>query len=310
MVKITAEVTEPLNHRPAEGMLKISVDLSPMAAPNMSDTRSTLDENVELVRLLERSIRESKCVDMEGLCLEAGHKCWRLRADVIALNSEGNLIEACSIGLIAALAHFRRPDVSLTNEKLIIHSVDEKIPIPLTMLHFPFCVQICLFSAKEKFIIDPLDAEEEASDGYVAIAGNSYREITTVHVSSKALLNQDKIMKCCQTAVERIKCLTTLLKSKLHEDKLARESKQEMSFASQLRKGSLALSARYVYQQETKDIDLIDYDVETDMVTEEVQETKAYRFSSNVSGIGEGGRRKWDIEEDDDCQILDPKPLI
>lgn len=107
MSKVTCEITEPMASRPSEGVLKISVDLSPMAGPNSEGGKSNLDESVEMVRLLERSVRESRCIDMESLCLIAGDKCWRIRVDLVALNNEGNLIEAGSIAMTAALAHFR-----------------------------------------------------------------------------------------------------------------------------------------------------------------------------------------------------------
>lgn len=107
MGKVTAEIVEPLGSRPSEGALKISVDLSPMASPYHSGRGSSLDESVEIVRLLERSVRDSKCIDMEGLCLISGEKCWQIRVDLIAFNNEGNLVEAFSIAMIASLAHFK-----------------------------------------------------------------------------------------------------------------------------------------------------------------------------------------------------------
>lgn len=107
MAKTSGEIVEPLASRPSEGTLKIAVDLSPMASPHLSSGGSSLDESVEIVRLLERSVRDSKCVDMEGLCLISGEKCWQIRVDLIAYNNEGNLVEAFSIAMISSLAHFK-----------------------------------------------------------------------------------------------------------------------------------------------------------------------------------------------------------
>lgn len=173
MITVTSELTEPAESRPSEGALKINVDLSPMSAPDLSDAPATNYENVEIARMLERAVRESKCVDMESLCIESGIKCWQVNADLVVLNSEGNLIEACSYALTAGLAHFKRPDVTLSEQKELIivslmsalyiifkqqlinrdllfiqHSFDAKHPIPLTLLHYPFCVKFCFFGDK------------------------------------------------------------------------------------------------------------------------------------------------------------------
>ena len=82
------QVVVPLPERATEGMLKFTVELSPMASPAFAtrcssatcysgciDPRGrTSDLNVELVRILERSIRISRAVDCESLCIVAGEK--------------------------------------------------------------------------------------------------------------------------------------------------------------------------------------------------------------------------------------------
>ena len=66
-----------------------------------------------MTRLLERCIKESKAVDTESLCIVAEEKVWGIRLDIRILNHEGNVADCASIAGLAALAHFRRPDVSL-----------------------------------------------------------------------------------------------------------------------------------------------------------------------------------------------------
>ena len=82
-----------------------------MASPRF-DVAQTRESSVELVRLLERTIKESRAVDTESLCVVAGAKVWAIRVDVRALNDDGNLCDCCALGAMATLAHFRRPDAS------------------------------------------------------------------------------------------------------------------------------------------------------------------------------------------------------
>ena len=50
---------------------------------------------------------------MESLCVVSEEKVWCIRLDLKVLNHDGNAADACSVAGLAALCHFRRPDVSL-----------------------------------------------------------------------------------------------------------------------------------------------------------------------------------------------------
>lgn len=56
------------------------------------------------------------------------------------LDHGGNLIDACSLAAIASLLHFRRADVSVSGEKVTVHTVAERAPVPLSVHHIPVCV--------------------------------------------------------------------------------------------------------------------------------------------------------------------------
>ena len=57
---------------------------------------------------------------MESLCITSGMKVWAIRVDIHILNHNGNLIDCASVAAIAALAHFRRPDVTVSGEDVTI----------------------------------------------------------------------------------------------------------------------------------------------------------------------------------------------
>lgn len=79
-------------------------------------------------RLLEHCLLESNCIDVESLCITSGLRAWMIRVDVHVLNYAGNVTDAASIAAIAALIHFRRPDVSVCGEDFVIHSLTERYP--------------------------------------------------------------------------------------------------------------------------------------------------------------------------------------
>ena len=81
LAQATCDLVKP------DGILSFNVDLSPMASPRF-DVAQTRESSVELVRLLERTIKESRAVDTESLCVVAGAKVWAIRVDVRALNDD------------------------------------------------------------------------------------------------------------------------------------------------------------------------------------------------------------------------------
>lgn len=73
LAKATCDVQLPKATRPNEGLLHINVELSPMAAAHF-ETGPLSDLGVHLNRLLEKFFKESRCVDLESLCIVAEDK--------------------------------------------------------------------------------------------------------------------------------------------------------------------------------------------------------------------------------------------
>ena len=48
---------------------------------------------------------------------------WEVRVDIKVLNHSGNILDASSLAAITALAHFKRPDVSVDDGKITIVSI-------------------------------------------------------------------------------------------------------------------------------------------------------------------------------------------
>lgn len=163
LARITCEVVEPKATRPNEGMLFLNVELGPMAAPHFDGGRQS-DECVQLNRILERALKDSNCVDLESLCLVSEEKVWKLRVDVTVLNHEGNAIDCCSIAALTALAHFKRPDITVDGEDVIVHTIEEKDPLKVTLFHYPLCVSYAIFNQGKIAIADPTYLEERVAE--------------------------------------------------------------------------------------------------------------------------------------------------
>ncbi|HLC00008.1 MAG TPA: RNA-binding protein, partial [Candidatus Bathyarchaeia archaeon] len=89
LVGVKIETGEPFPDTPNDGVLTVNAELVPLASPNFEP--GPPDENsIELARIVDRGIRESKAVDTEKLCIEPGKKVFVVFVDVYILNHDGN----------------------------------------------------------------------------------------------------------------------------------------------------------------------------------------------------------------------------
>ena len=52
---------------------------------------------IELARVVDRGIRESKAIDLKKLCIDPGKKVFMVFVDVYVLDHDGNLIDAAAM---------------------------------------------------------------------------------------------------------------------------------------------------------------------------------------------------------------------
>lgn len=90
--QVSCELSTPKPSRPNEGTIFINVEMGPMAAPHFEIGFPLSDLCIQVNRVLERTLRESRCVDLESLCIIAEEKVWNLRVDISVLNHEGNVM--------------------------------------------------------------------------------------------------------------------------------------------------------------------------------------------------------------------------
>ncbi|KAJ9082366.1 3'-5'-exoribonuclease [Entomophthora muscae] len=213
--KITCQVVRPNEKRQAEGVLNIISELSPIASTQFEAGRSS-EEEVVLSRMLEKTLRRSKTVDLEGLCIVAGEKVWQIRLNLHFLDHGGNLIDAGSIAALAGLMHFRRPDVTVLGEEVTIHSAQEKAMIPLTLHHLPVSITFAFFNQGAFFVVDPSIEEEKVKDGQLTVSMNLSQEICAYAKPGGTPLEVDQLLQCTQLAMSLSRSIVNQLKTELN----------------------------------------------------------------------------------------------
>lgn len=152
--KITAEIVQPYEERPFEGLFNINTEISPMCSPifaNLDDQNGSpigMDE-LTISRIIEKAIRRANALDLESLCIHAGSKCWSIRADVHFINYDGNLIDTACIAVLTSLMHFKKQDLEVVNGKVILYDEMQRELVGLSILHMPLCVTFSFYSCMD-----------------------------------------------------------------------------------------------------------------------------------------------------------------
>ncbi|TMW58114.1 hypothetical protein Poli38472_011702 [Pythium oligandrum] len=234
IANVHGEIVPPFPDRPTEGFLHFSVELSPMASQNFEVGRPS-PLAVELARIVDRGIRECRALDTEALAIVAGEKVWSITCNIHVVDHGGNLIDCVSLAAIAAMMHFRRPEVSVQGNATTVYRIDDHAAVPLSLHHIPISISFCFIQNKESdsaepiIFMDPTDREERITDGSMTFTFNSFRELCAVHKIGGAAISTTEVLRCANIAAARVAELTDFLKEEADKaDKEAIERRRTM----------------------------------------------------------------------------------
>lgn len=298
--QVSCELVAPKMNRPTEGILFFNLELSSMASPAFESGRSS-ELLVKLNRLLERCLRNSKCIDTESLCVAAGEKVWQIRVDLHLVNHEGNIIDAASIAAIAALSHFRRPDVSVQGEEVTVYTPEERDPVPLSIHHMPVCVSFAFFQQGTYLLVDPNEREERVMDGLLVIAMNKHREICTIQSSGGIMLLKDQVLRCSKVAAVKVAEITELIQKALENDKKVRKEGGKYGFVESIPDQRITVLKIEKAPVNTSDVEEKAEEIISKSEPPSNAISKPVVWAEGTAQIGEGLENAWgELEESDD----------
>ncbi|EYU31392.1 hypothetical protein MIMGU_mgv1a023208mg, partial [Erythranthe guttata] len=225
---VTSQLVQPYRDRPNEGSLAIFTEFSPMADPSFETGRPG-EFAVELGRIVDRGLRESRAVDTESLCVVAGKWVWSVRIDLHILDNGGNLVDAANIAALAALLTFRRPECTLGGEdgqEVIIHSPEVREPLPLIVHHLPIAVTFAFIGSESTVVIDPSHFEEAVMGGKLTATLNTNGDVCAIQKAGGEGVIQSVIMQCLRIASVKAADITGKIKKAVELYNTARALKK------------------------------------------------------------------------------------
>ena len=145
-----------------EGAISVGAEQLPLAHPDYESGRPS-DNEVELARVVDRGLRESKAIDFKQLCIKEGEAVWVGYLDFYALNGDGNLFDSGSIAALVTFANAKMPKLDKDN-RIIQKEYSGKIKLA----RFPLLTTFAKVGGK--VLLDPTYIEEKASEARFSVA--------------------------------------------------------------------------------------------------------------------------------------------
>ena len=155
-------VGTPFPDSPNEGVLIVSGEFIPFADP-LFEPGPPREDAIELSRLVDRAIRESKVIDMKKLCITAGEKVWMVNVDIDVIDNGGNMVDAASIAAAAALATTRLPELDKDSRPVFGKPTNVKLP----MSGIPLCTTFVKIG--NSILLDPSLSEYQTLDARLTV---------------------------------------------------------------------------------------------------------------------------------------------
>jgi len=197
LVGVKVETGAPFPDTPNDGVLTVNAELVPLASSSFEP--GPPDENsIELARIVDRGIRESKAINTEKLVIEAGKKVFVVFVDIYVLNHDGNLIDASALAAVAALLNTKMPNYEIKNGEVKIKQGYTQLPMkahPIT---------VTLGKITGKLIVDPWLEEEQVMDSRISMAINDEGNICAIQKGSSGYFTPQQILEASKLAQEKV----------------------------------------------------------------------------------------------------------
>ena len=159
IVGIKMDVSTPYADSANKGNLSVGAELLPLSSSRFESGPPRFP-SIEIARLVDRGIRESKFIELDKLCIKEGEKVWTVMLDIYSINDDGNLLDAAGIAAVVALKDAKIPEYDEEKEKVKFGELTNK-RLPLSK-NMP--ITITAHKIDGKFIVDPTLEEEDISE--------------------------------------------------------------------------------------------------------------------------------------------------
>ncbi|HUR67940.1 MAG TPA: exosome complex protein Rrp42 [Candidatus Thermoplasmatota archaeon] len=196
VVGIKLQQGTPYPDAPNDGTLTTSAELRPMATSDF-EVGPPSPESIEVARVVDRGIRESKCIDFAKLCIKPKEKIWMTWLDMHAVDYDGNLFDAASLGCIAALMTANVPASKVTG----IEGVGPMQDFPMPIKDLPIMVTAVKLGGQ--LLFDPTSVEEKVGGPRLSTSFDRQGNIRAMQKGLGGAFTADEVKEIVRRGGER-----------------------------------------------------------------------------------------------------------
>jgi len=198
VVGVKVETGEPFPDTPNDGVMTVNAELAPIASPEF-EAGPPNEDSIELARIVDRGIRESKAINTEKLVIEPGKKVFVVFIDIYVLNHDGNLIDASALAAVSALINTKMANYEIKDGEVKIKPGYEQLPIrkhPIT---------VTTAKIGDKLVVDPIGEEEQVMDARISFAIDDDGNICAIQKGGSGYFEPQQIMEAAKLAKDKAK---------------------------------------------------------------------------------------------------------
>lgn len=192
LVGVKMSVGEPYPDTPDEGVIVTNAELVPLASP-VFYAGPPNEDTIEIARVVDRGLRESKMIELENLVVESGEKVWSVLIDIHVLDHDGNLIDASAIAATKALLTTMIPKYE--DEKVLYGEKDKPLPVRDKPVSSTFA-KIGGYN-----VLDPILEETKVMDARLTFVTNHYENLCAMQKSGQESYTKTEVDEMFDIAV-------------------------------------------------------------------------------------------------------------
>lgn len=191
-VKIATGI--PFPDTPDKGLLVVNAEILPLASP-YAEPGPPSEEVIELARVVDRGIRESEMVDLTKLCLLPGKQVVTVFVDCNIMNVDGNLFDATSYAVVAALRTAKMKKYSVEGDK--VTPTDDWVPVPVERTP----VSVTMARIGDRLVVDPNGEEEASMDMRITITTDDEGNVCASQKGEASTIPPALVLEAADTSI-------------------------------------------------------------------------------------------------------------
>ncbi len=184
----------PFPDTPDKGILMVNGEILPMSSP-YAEAGPPSPEAIELARVVDRGVRESKMIALEDLSLIPGKTVISVFCDFNVMNVDGNLFDAVSYAVVAALKTAKMKKLKVKDDK--VEATEEVVPVPVKKTP----VSVTFARIGERMVVDPSAEEEASMDMRITITTEDGGNVCATQKGEASTITPAQVLEAADIAI-------------------------------------------------------------------------------------------------------------